>query len=304
MGWSSPDGWLTRLFSGDPLAIAIAFIVTLTLPALLHYYFYTQSARSQLTPTFLLLGASGAGKTSLVSLLQKQSSHPDENEPQPAQTRTSQIINRVSLYLPPTISLGSNKYRSDNDVSLKDREPLPYTIIDTPGHGKLRLESGLSQISNPALRGVIFVVDSSVMDSSDSSVSRDAAAYLHDTLLALQRRTTGKGSVKGKPPIPVLIAANKQDLFTSLPAGAISQRLQTEIERVRVSRAKGLSAVGQDADTNEEDDVLGGGGEEKFTFKLLEEEYGIKVDIIGGAVKGEEAGKGVTRWEEWIGGCL
>lgn len=160
-------------------------------------------------------------------------------------------------------------------------------------------------MSNPALRGVIFVVDSSVMDSSDSSASRDAAAYLHDTLLALQRRTTGKGSVKGKAPIPLLIAANKQDLFTSLPAGAVSQRLQSEIERVRVSRAKGLSAVGQDADADEDDDdVLGGGGEDQFTFKLLEDEYGIKVDIIGGSVKGQEAGKGVTRWEEWIGGCL
>ena len=143
-----------------------------------------------------------------------------------------------------------------------------------------------------------------MLDSSDSSASRDTAAYLHDTLLALQRRTTGKGSKKAKTALPVLIAANKQDLFTALPAGAVKDRLQSEIERVRVSRSKGLSAVGQDTDEDTGEDVLGGGGEEKFTFKLLEEEYDTRVDVIGGAVKGEEAGKGVQRWLEWMGGCL
>jgi signal recognition particle receptor subunit beta len=175
-------------------------------------------------------------------------------------------------------------------------------MIDTPGHGKLRTEQALSRIQDPALRGVIFVVDSSVLDSSDSTTSRDTALYLHDTLLALQRRITGKP--RAKTDIPVLIAANKQDLFTALPTGAVRERLQAEIERVRVSKSRGLTTVGQESEADAEEDVLGGGGEEKFTFKLLEEEYNVKVDVIGGAVKGEEAGKGVRRWEEWIGGCL
>lgn len=236
--------------------------------------------------------------------IQKQSSNPEDKESEPAPTRTSQVKTNVSLLLPGVIPLGSNKYRSVNDASLKDKQPTPYTIIDTPGHGKLRLEHALSQLNNPALRGVIFVVDSSVLDSSDSSASRDTAAYLHDTLLALQRRTTGKDSKKPKTALPVLIAANKQDMFTALPAGAVKERLQSEIERVRVSRSKGLSAVGQETDEEVEDDVLGGGGEEKFTFKLLEEEYDTRIDVLGGAVKGEEAGKGVRRWLEWIGGCL
>ncbi|KAK5057846.1 hypothetical protein LTR84_011847 [Exophiala bonariae] len=304
MGWSSPDSILTRLFSGDPLIIAIALLITFGLPVCLHLYFYTQANRTKSTPTFLLLGPSGAGKTSFVSLIQKQSSNPEEKESEPSPTRTSQVKTNVSLLLPGTIPLGSNKYRSQNDASLKDKHPTPYSIIDTPGHGKLRLEHALSQLNNPALRGVIFVVDSSVLDSSDSSASRDTAAYLHDTLLALQRRLSDKGSKKPKAALPVLIAANKQDLFTALPTGAVKDRLQSEIERVRVSRSKGLSAVGQDTDEDEGDDVLGGGGEDKFTFKLLEEEYDTKIDVIGGAVKGEEAGKGVQRWLEWIGGCL
>jgi len=114
----------------------------------------------------------------------------------------------------------------------------------------------------------------------------------------------GKLPRKTKSETPVLIAANKQDLFTALPVGAVRERLQAEIERVRTSKRKGLSTVGQDADDEADDDVLGGGGEEKFSFKLMAEEYQIAIDVLGGAVKGEEAGKGVRRWEEWIGACL
>jgi len=174
-------------------------------------------------------------------------------------------------------------------------------MIDTPGHGKLRSEAALSQIQNPTLRGIIFVVDSSVLDASESTASRDTAVYLHDALLALQRR---KAAAKTRTEIPVLIAANKQDLFTALPVGAVRERLQAEIERVRTSKRKGLSTVGQDTDAETEADVLGGGGEERFSFKLMAEEYEINIDVVGGAVKGEEAGKGVRRWEEWIGASL
>jgi signal recognition particle receptor subunit beta len=173
-------------------------------------------------------------------------------------------------------------------------------MIDTPGHGKLRTDVALPKLDNPALKGVIFVVDSSVLSSNDSSLARDTALYLHDVFLTLQRRTAAKSKAK----VSVLIAANKQDLFTALPAGAVQERLQTEIERVRISKSKGLSQVGKDAEAENEEEPLGGGGEEKFTFKLMAEEYAIDIDVVGGAVRGDEAGKGVRRWEEWIGSCL
>lgn len=208
----------------------------------------------------------------------------------------------MSLLLPASVPLGSNKYRSENDASFEDKQQTRYVVIDTPGHGKLRAEQALSHISDPALRGVIYVVDASVLDSKDSTASRDTAAYLHDTLLALQKRATGIS--KTRKEIPILVAANKQDLFTALPTGAVKERLQLEIERVRVSRSKGLTAVGEEPDADAEADVLGGGGEAKFSFKLMAEEYNIRIDVLGGAVKGEEAGKGVQRWEEWIGSCL
>jgi signal recognition particle receptor subunit beta len=201
------------------------------------------------------------------------------------------------------VPLGSNKYRSKNDTTLQEAEKnrVTYNIIDTPGHGKLR-EQALGHIQNPAIRGIIFGVDSGALDASDPATLRDTASYLHDVLYALQIRKTGKGTSTAKTDVAVLVAANKQDLFTALPASAVKDRLQNEIERVRQSRRKGISTVGKEVDDDEE--ILGGGGEDTFSFDLMKEEYGIDIDVVGGSVKGEEAGKGVRRWEEWLGGLL
>jgi signal recognition particle receptor subunit beta len=184
------------------------------------------------------------------------------------------------------------------------RNPTRYQLIDTPGHGKLRAEQALAYLEEPSLSGVIYVVDAAALGSNDTASLRDQAAYLNDVLLQLQRRKPGKGASKGTALIPVLVAANKQDLFTALPPGAVRERLENEIERVRQSKSKGLIDVGDSRDDDDENGVLGGGGEERFTFKMFEDEYGIRVEVTGGAVRGEEAGKGVERWEHWIGGCL
>jgi signal recognition particle receptor subunit beta len=69
MDWSSRDSALSRLLSGDPWAILIAFIVAISLPILLHSFLYAVSSKSAATPTFLLLGTSGAGKTSFLTLV-------------------------------------------------------------------------------------------------------------------------------------------------------------------------------------------------------------------------------------------
>ncbi|KAJ5527971.1 Small GTPase superfamily ARF type [Penicillium frequentans] len=63
-----------------------------------------------------------------------------------------------------------------------------------------------------------------------------------------------------------------------------------------------------DTGLDTEEEVLGNDDAQGvFTFKLLEDETGVKVEVVGGAVKGdseEELGSGVRRWEEWIGMCL
>ena len=273
MAWSAPDGWLTRLLSGDPLVILVAVLITFSLPVLMHVYFYTASETASLTPTFLLLGPSGAGKTSLLSLLQSASA---EDPPSLSPTRVSQISSRsTTLTLPASIPLGSNKYRSENDdysfVATR------YNLRDTPGHGKLRLSQGLRYLSDPSLRGLIYMVDAASFEGADNTNARDTATYLHDVLLRLQKRGRVKqGKKKLRNDIPVLVAANKQDLFTALPPGAVRERLETDIERVRRSKSRGLVTVGTD-ETEDPEESLGGDGEERFTFKMLKYVYVIKL---------------------------
>ena len=157
------------------------------------------------------------------------------------------------------------------------------------------------------LRAVIFVVDTAAL--SEDEVLRDTAIYLHDVLLTLQKRALNKGKALSKfaMEIPVLVAANKQDLFTALPPNSVRERLAAEIDRIRWSRSKGLmDASAESVVSDGEDDILGN-EDTPFDFKLLKDEIGLKVDIIGGAVKddnGEEFGSGVRKWEEWIGMCL
>lgn len=127
----------------------------------------------------------------------------------------------------------------------------------------------------------------------------EAAEYLHDILLTLQKRHTSAKTSKGPTEIPVLVASNKLDLFTALPTQLVKDKLQAEINNLRSSRSKGLLDSGVGMDDNMEDrDILGGGGEGKFDFGLMEE-YNIRVDVLGGNVSGAE-GADVGNWWQWI----
>lgn len=156
------------------------------------------------------------------------------------------------------------------------------------------------------IRGVLFMVDTAAL--VDEATLRDTATYLHDVLLILQKRELKKSSTKRSMEIPVLVAANKQDLFTALPPGSVREKLEAEIDRIRKSKTKGLMDASADTGLDTEEEILGNDDAQGvFTFKLLEDETGVKVEVVGGAVKGdseEELGSGVRRWEEWIGMCL
>ena len=100
--------------------------------------------------------------------------------------------------------------------------------------------------------------------------------------------------------MPVLVAANKMDLFTALPASKIKTHLESEITRIRSSRSKGLldSGVGiDDIGSEEQDGWLGEYGSEKFSFQQLQE-FDIDVEVVGGSVMAEQAD--VDKWWWWI----
>lgn len=235
-------------------------------------------------------------------------------------THTSQTSTSTTVTLPPSIPVFSNRYRSVNDPSLPDakRNAVKYVLRDTPGHGKLRsaqltqLQAELGSKNKKeasTIRGIVFFVDAASLAEGAESL-RDYAGYLYDILLVLQKvvLSRGKSSVKSGASIPILVAANKQDLFTALPPGSVKQKLESEIDRIRQTRQKGLldASAGPKHD-EDEDEVLGGDGG-AFTFQGLEDDIGVKVDVVGGFAKVENekdaSATGIRKWEEWIGSCL
>ena len=153
-------------------------------------------------------------------------------------------------------------------------------------------------------RGIIYMLDAATL--SETEFLADAAAYLYDVLLHLQHRAATSSKL---PNIPVLVAANKTDLFTALPADTVKEKLETEIERHRDSKRRGLlNASANAAADDDEPDVLGGdGGQGQFSFKAFEEDTNVIVDVIGGSVKTDveaSPAAGVQGWEEWIASCL
>jgi signal recognition particle receptor subunit beta len=150
------------------------------------------------------------------------------------------------------------------------------------------------------------VVDSAAISSAAGLT--EAAEYLHEVLLLLQKKHT-QGKTSKTEAMPVLIAANKQDVFSSLPVGLVRAKLEDEITKVRLTRSKGLmdSGVGMEDDVggvDEEQNWLGEFGSVKFKFAQMEE-HGIEVKVAGGNVKGDGSDAGrVGEWWAWVGDNL
>jgi signal recognition particle receptor subunit beta len=217
-----------------------------------------------------------------------------------AETHVSQAPISVEVSLPVTTKAGSTSYRSEHDPE-NDYHKL-FLLVDTPGHGKLR-QHAVEAITTPKnLKGIIFMVDASSLSvggtGDSSSGLKETAQYLHDILLVLQ---TSLKSSNSKRNVPVLVAANKSDLFTSLPPTLVKDVLESEITLIRKTRSAGLldSGIDMDQDTTEPDqDALGEETAGRFDFEQLGN-LGIEVDVQGGNVIGSE-GASVQPWWEWI----
>lgn len=224
---------------------------------------------------------------------------------EPTQTHTSTAPLSISAILPEEFVPSSASFRSPGDPSYE--RARRFLLIDTPGHGKLRhfATSYLTDAAKSAsIRGIIFVVDAAAV--AEEAGLNEAAEYLHDVLLALQKRHTGSKTSKGPKPIPVLVAANKSDLFTALPSNLVKINLERAITEVRKSRARGVKDVGnklvadgEDEGVEEEREWLGEGGEGPFEFGAMEE-FGTEVVVKGGNVLGGEEND-VASWWGWVG---
>lgn len=266
-----------------PVFIVGALIVFLV-PLLVHI-FVTRSTPYTNLPSVLLVGPPGAGKTALLTLLER-------GDGGAAATHTSQVPHAVEL----TVSTDAGVPLSFVEAAREDAPGThkKFLLVDTPGHGKLRNFSMADVAAREGLKAVVFVVDAAALDENLPAT----ADYLYDVLLALQKRM-GVGKTSRAPrAIPVLLAANKADLFTALPASLVKSNLEAELARVRSHRSKGLldSGAGADDGENDENDAwLGEYGSEKFAFSQMRE-FDIEVDIVSGSVLESK----VEKWWEWI----
>ncbi|KAK4225179.1 putative signal recognition particle receptor subunit beta [Podospora fimiseda] len=272
----------------SPTVLSIGLIFLVVFPIVLHFLYSFITPSNNLPPSVLLIGPQTSGKTTLVTLFSNPST--------PSKTHTSSTP-------------------SSTELSISDNDDKKFLLIDTPGHPKLRARSVLAPLSSPdskitipghdhneksPLKAVIFLVDSAAL--ADSDTLPQTAEYLYDVLLALQNRFHSRKGARAPSSMPVLIAANKMDLFTALPPTLVKSILEAELGRIRTARSKGLldSGVGQDDDLTEErdDSWLGGDGSEKFKFEQMME-FDVEVEVIGGNVIGD--GPGVDKWWKWVG---
>lgn len=277
----------------------IGGLIVLLVPVLMHLWF-TQAATYTVLPSILLTGPSGAGKTALLTLLERRDGTASD-------THTSQTWSTVELAVAAGggVASSSSSYRDDLDAA--GAVATKFLMVDTPGHGKLRHYAfgrlTPEGVQSARLKVVVFVVDAAAL--SEPSVLADAATYLYDVLLRLQKRMGSTKTSRAPYAIPVLVAANKTDLFTALPAKLVRSNLEKELGRIRRTRSKGLLDSGVGADDfggNEEaDDWLGEYGSDEFKFDQMRE-FDIDVDVEGGAVLGDKPD--VDKWWTWIGNKL
>ncbi|SCU86664.1 LAMI_0D03092g1_1 [Lachancea mirantina] len=214
-------------------------------------------------PTFIIAGPCGSGKTALFSLLTTDTVKP---------TVMSQEVNVAYDYmLPSTV------------------KHLKFNLMEFPGHVKLRYRLFEALKESSTIKGLVFVVDSTV----DPQKLTDTAEFLHDILAITERVPNG---------VDVLIACNKSELFTARPARKIREVLEREIAKVIERRAKSLSSV-QKGEAGAETDDTNDGFNSHGPLLEYNSTKGFKFEFLEGnvdAVSGSVQKQNIDKWECWV----
>lgn len=234
-------------------------------------------------PTFLLVGANGAGKTGLFQLLTQETPNPV------APTVSSLEQNVGTIQLPFSNATIAKKYQ----------------LIDYPGHLKysqLLRKLIVDQVQVKNVKGVVFVIDASSMSLAHETRLAAIAKTLLDLLSVTEKTATG---------VDFLFAVNKQDLFDARPVHKVKQMVEDELAKLVADQINTKGSVGGGSGIDVEDDADGDDmeaafrqgessrefwkatvGSRLFKFDMLEG----NMDFIGGSV----LKSAVDNWKNWF----
>ncbi|KAG5519123.1 hypothetical protein PMAC_002211 [Pneumocystis sp. 'macacae'] len=144
-------------------------------------------------------------------------------------------------------------------------------LVDFPGHSKFYHMFR----ETDHIQSVIFMLDSSIIIKNVHHVSQ---------LLYLLLKDLRVKKIKS-----LLIAANKDDLFTSLSASKISSILEENLEEISFSRSKGIAEI--DEKDDDDDWLINAEGKVQ-----LDDIRGLDVVVLNGSVENDR----FSSWTEWM----
>lgn len=224
-------------------------------------------------PTFLVVGANGAGKTSVFYRLQ---------DIQPVSTISSLEANYGKISIP-----------FSNPAILKD-----YQFIDWPGH--LKYSQLLRKLINEDVtvrnvKGVVFVIDSSSASLSHEKVAA-IAKLLYDLLSITEKTPMG---------VDYLFAINKQDLFDTKPVFKVKSLIEEEISKLVQEElsAKGLAHGGSGIDNDDEEEFSKEESTREFWKSLMGSSKTFKFELLEGNMEflgGLALKNKLLNWQNWF----
>lgn len=162
---------------------------------------------------------------------------------------------------------------------------IKFKLMEYPGHIKLRYQLFDILKESSFIKGLIFVVDSTV----DPKKLTETAEFLYEILSITERKPDG---------VDILIACNKSESFTSRPPVKIRQALEKEINSVIARKMTSLSSVKKDSEESSES-----GSERGDELLEVNSKQGFKFDLLDGnidAMEGSVLKNNIEKWECWI----
>ncbi|CAG99567.1 Signal recognition particle receptor subunit beta [Kluyveromyces lactis] len=210
-------------------------------------------------PTFIIAGLPQTGKTALFNLLTTDSVKPSVMSQEP---------NVAEDYMLPT-----------------SHKNFKFKLIDFPGHDKFRSELLQTIKDSSQLKGLIYVIDSTINPKELVST----AELLYEILSVTELRPDG---------VDILLACNKSESFVARPPSKIKGALEKEITEIMKRKAKSLKAnskksLSDDANDDDDDEVA----------VLQQNSAGFEFDRIDGNVDAKEGSvlkNDIDKWECWI----